>query len=363
MNKNNTLDSLWYCLEELCQVPTTADLKLLSGLLEEEIQRLNNAWGGLSVDARRELVGSLVPLTAADFELDFSAIFRLAMTDADAHVRASAIDGLIEDEDVRLVPQLARVLAEDTASAVRAAAAAALAQFVLLGELKKIRPRPFNSACAALIKAHTDPNEDIIVRGCAIEALGYTSAEGVSEMIEAAYAHPDRRLRTSAVCAMGHSADKRWAAITQMELNSPFPEMRYEATRACGELGLTEAVPALVELAEDVNPRIQEVALWSLGQIGGNLARRTLQRYLRTESAALRQAAQAALDELEFFHGDLSTFFGPPGDYDGASDSGWDEDDALDVDLDEDELEEDELEDIIFEGLIEDDEEDDEFWV
>ena len=182
-------------------------------------------------------------------------------------------------------------------------------------------------------------------------------------MIAAAYAAPDRRLRTSAVLAMGRSADKRWAAIAQQELNSPFPEMRYEATRACGELGLVKAVPALVELTEDVNPKIQEIALWSLGQIGGDLAQRTLQRYTHADTETLRRAAREALEELEFFHGDLTTFFGPPTEFDGASDISWDEDDDLDIDFDEDDLDEDEIEDIIFDGLLEDDdEEDDELW-
>jgi hypothetical protein len=122
---------------------------------------------------------------------------------------------------------------------------------------------------------------------------------------------------------MGRSADERWSPIVQHELHNPNPQIRFEATRACGELQLREAAEELVELTDDVNQAIREMALWSLGQVGGNLARRTLERYTESDHDAMREAAQEALQELEFFYGDLSTFFGPPEAYDGASEDAW----------------------------------------
>jgi HEAT repeat protein len=93
------------------------------------------------------------------------------------------------------------------------------------------------------------------------------------------------------------------------ELCSPNPELRYEAARACGELQLSEAVAELEELADDADPEVQEAALWALGQIGGEKARKILERFCRAEDEATRTAAEAALDELEFMHGHLSGFF------------------------------------------------------
>ncbi|MFN2286451.1 MAG: HEAT repeat domain-containing protein, partial [Anaerolineae bacterium] len=188
--------------------------------------------------------------------------------------------------------------------------------------------RSFENVCVALLKAHNNLSEDLDVRRHAMEALAYTSLHGAPEMIEAAYAHPEEKMRISAVLAMGRSADKRWAKIAHQELFSPHPEMRYEATRACGELALPEAVPALIELAEDVNADIQKMALWALGQIGGKQAQRTLERYRNSDNLTLRKAAHEALEELEFFHGDLATFFGPPTEFDGAGEGSWAEDDA-----------------------------------
>ena len=332
-------------------MPHAADLKQFSGLLAEDIQRLTAAWGNLPVEVRRETVQAWTALTIEDFEMDFSAALRIAMHDEDADVRAAAISGLDEDEDVRLIPQLSEILENDTAAAVRAAAARTLAHFVLMGELDKILPRSFEIACTALQKAHSDLDEDLDVRQGALEALAYTSLYGAPEMIEAAYAHPEEKMRISAVLAMGRSADKRWAKIAHRELFSPLPAMRYEATRACGELALSEAVPALIELVEDVNADIQQMALWALGQIGGKQAERTLEHYLDSDNLALRQAAHNALEELEFFHGDLSTFFGPPGEFDGAGEGSWAEDDdhagasigkKLALGFGEDDLEEDE---------------------
>ena len=95
----------------------------------------------------------------------------------------------------------------------------------------------------------------------------------------------------------------------QQELSNPIPELRYEAALACGKLQLRETVDELEELADDADPEVQEAALWALGQIGGEKARKVLERYCQARDEATRTAAEAAMDELEFLHGDLSDFF------------------------------------------------------
>jgi hypothetical protein len=57
-----------------------------------------------------------------------------------------------------------------------------------------------------------------------------------------------------------------------------------------------------------------------------------LERYAESDQDAMRDVAQEALRELEFFYGDLSTFFGPPEAYDGESEDAWD---MLTLDLDD----------------------------
>jgi len=303
------INALLERLRESSELPAPAALYYLSSLEAEDAARMREAWPGLPVELRRRLIARLVEMTEADFEVDFGAVFRLGLNDADAEVRATAIEGLWEDEDVRLVPLLAAFVREDEAPTVREAAAKSLGRFILLGELEKIRPAPRTMAYEALLAAIQDPEEHTDVRRRALESLAYTSNETVAALIREAHTSPDEKMCISAVFAMGRSADIRWGRQVRQELSSSNPELRYESARACGELQLPEAVPELEELADDADPEVQEAALWALGQIGGDRARKILERYCHTKDEATRTAAMAALEELEFLHGDLGEFF------------------------------------------------------
>ncbi|MBL7063457.1 MAG: HEAT repeat domain-containing protein [Anaerolineae bacterium] len=304
-----SLDVLLDELRERTEMPDPASLYHLSSLETQGQARVREVWPRLPVELRRRLIARLVELTEADFEVDFGAIFRLGLEDEDAEVRTAAVEGLWEDEDVRLVPLLATALREDEAVTVRAAAATSLGRFVLMGELKKIRPEPHALVYEALLAACQAAGEHGEVQRRALESLAYVGGDTVIELIREAYAAPEEKVRISAVFAMGRSADPRWARQVRQELFSPNPELRYEAARACGELELDEAVPELAELADDVDLEVQEAALCALGQIGGDEAREILERYCLAENEATQAAAEAALDELEFMHGDLSEFF------------------------------------------------------
>ena len=84
------------------------------------------------------------------------------------------------------------------------------------------------------------------------------------------------------------------------ELTSPSPALRYEAARAAGEMG-EDARSLLAKLAPLLNDHDSEVALaaiWALGQVGGDSAKRVLQQVHKSEDETRRQAAADALDEL-----------------------------------------------------------------
>lgn len=316
-------ESLWRALEQEHVVPRAVDLAGLSGLSAEEVQRLERAWPGMQVSHRRQLLQTLAQLAEGDFEMDFNAIFRLALHDADHEVRIAGAEGLWEDDDVRLIPELLRLLLDDKVAAVRVAATQCLAHFVLLGELEKIRPQPFAQVCEVLSLVHQNPAELLEVRRRALESLAYANVVELPKLIQAACRHPDEAMQISAVFAMGRSADSRWKELVIRHLHHPSPAMRYEAARACGELMARDAVPDLVELTDDVDSEVQEAALWALGQIGGDQARLTLERHLKSENDALRTAADEALQELEFLYGNVNTFFGPPEDFVSESDVPW----------------------------------------
>jgi HEAT repeat protein len=302
------LDTL---LEELATgelTPEPGALYLLSNLEAADVARVKEWWPQIPADVRHALTARLVEIAEADFEVNFGSIFRLGLDDEDAQVRTSAIEGLWEDNDVRLIPALVSLLG-DKAIPVRAAAATSLGRFVLLGELGKIRTEPFQQAYDALLAMCQNGDEDLEAHRRSLESLSYVGSTDVVQLIQAAYDAPEEKMHVSAVFAMGRSADARWSDYVKQELFSPSPELRYEAARACGELQLSDTVEPLEELTDDADAEVQEAALWALGQIGGEKAREILQRFCEADSEATRAAAEAALDELEFMHGDLTDFF------------------------------------------------------
>ncbi len=313
MEDTKSINRMWNALEQNQQVPENIDLHYLSGLSLEDQERLELIWSRLPDPIRQKLIHELVEIAEADYEMDFAFLFRLALNDPDPEIRATAIEGLWEDEDVRLVTPLTRHLLTDTDLQVRIAAAQTLARFILLGELEKIRSRPFEVACQALIQAFYRRGENLEVRRRALESLAYASLSEVPRMIEESYAEGEEPLRISAVFAMGRSADRRrWGDIVRQELHNSNPNMRYEAARACGELEIKEAIRELIELVDDVDPEVQEAAIWALGQIGGDAARRTLEKYASSDNEILKEAALDALQELEFYHGESSSLFPSP---------------------------------------------------
>ncbi|HID64185.1 MAG TPA: HEAT repeat domain-containing protein, partial [Anaerolineae bacterium] len=255
---------------------------------------------------RRWIIQSLVDIAEASFEVDFNSIFRLCLNDEDEMVRSRAVEGLWEDEDLTLAGLLVRLLRDDPSESVRAAAVTSLGRFVLLGELEKIEAAPAMMVEDALLGAIYDPHETLEVRRRAVESIAYSGQDQVRDIIEMAYCDDEEEMRISAVFAMGRSADPLWREMVIAELDNPNPEMRYEAARACGELEISAALSALVGLIEaDPDPEVQEMAIWALGRIGGKEARRVLEACCESEDEVLRQAAEEALDELDFLGGHL----------------------------------------------------------
>ncbi len=334
--------ALWQALEDDKRVPAPDLLRMLSGLPEGNIARAGKAWHGLPLEVRQELVRSLSQTASDDYATDFSAVLRIAMDDVDAEIRALAIAGLDETHDVRLVPAFVQLLQNDLSEAVRGAAARALARYVLMGELERIRRKLFNTAVLALRESYLNTSESPPVRRQALIAIAYTEEYGVPEMIAGAYRDADDAMRISAIRAMGRSANEEWGKTVRRELSSPIPDMRLRATRASGELQLEAAIDEIVDLADDVDQRVRATALWALGQIRGEVAHRTLAKYTGVEDEALRAAAEDALQELEFFGGNLSDFFGPPGGANGGTDNLWHVPGLIDQDNDDEGQDDDE---------------------
>ncbi len=248
----------------------------LSDLYGERLETFRGVWAEVSVERRRDLITRLVETAETNFELDFSAIIHAALHDEDSQVRLTAIEGVLEESPHSVVERLITLAQSDPLAEVRAGAAKALGMFVLRGELGGL-PEALNKRLQdAMWALYTNFQEDLDVRRRALEALGNCGREGVQELIHEAYYADELPMRVSAVFAMGRSCDAVWQPMILDELTSEHPEMRYEAARAAGELELRPALSQLAELAYEEDREIQEMAIWALGEIGGNEAIRIL---------------------------------------------------------------------------------------
>lgn len=282
----------------------TINLETLSDLSRDDLALVCDAWQALSQARRRSLVAELVELAEDRIDVSFRRVFEWLLGDEDPWIRAQAIDGLWEEEDVRLVGPLTDILRTDADPEVRAAAAQGLGRFLLAGELDQIDRDLAATVERALLAAHGQAEQDLIVRRRTLESLAYSASPQIEDLIRRAYADEEDSMRRSAVFAMGRSADGQWREIVLSELDSPDMAMRYEAARASGEMELTEAVPELISFLDQDDVELRDAAVWALGRIGGPEARRALLACCDSADEELADAAEEALAELAFLSGD-----------------------------------------------------------
>jgi HEAT repeat protein len=286
------------------------DLKPLSALGFEEREAFWAAWRAIVPARRDEIAHAMVELAEDNVDLDFGAALFWMLDDEEAGVRAVAIEGLWEDLSGRLRRRLLTLLRDDPAPNVRAGAALALSRFAYqstLGELDDIETAALR---AALIGAILDQGQPLEVRRRALESAGYfADSPDVQREVERAYASDEQLLRESSLVAMGRSMLPHWLPTIGAALSHISPALRYEAARAAGEMAeeARALVARLVSLLDDDDSEVALAAIWALGQIGGEPARRALQRVRKSSDEPRSQAASEALEELSLADGLLGS--------------------------------------------------------
>src|SRR5690349_1236124 len=96
MAKN--FDTVLHDLGDADQPLKAETIYSLSDLNNDELQSLRAAWGAIPTERRRTLVQRVAEATETNFDLDFSAFTRLALTDLDDEVRESAVEATWTDE-------------------------------------------------------------------------------------------------------------------------------------------------------------------------------------------------------------------------------------------------------------------------
>ena len=275
-------------------------LARFSDLEISEINQLAEIWPKIPAWRRKALLEDVQELGEKDTILSFDNLLTFALQDRDPQVRLPALRGLWDYESPRLVPTFLDLLSNDSDVQVRAAAAGGLGHYVYLGEVENLPKQTLQSIEERLLEA-AKGNDQAEVRRSALEALGYSSKEEVGTLIDQAYQSGDREWVASALFAMGRSANERWRPQVKIMLNSQFPALRAEAARAAGELEMGSSIPRLLELLDDPDDQTRLASIWSLSQLGGENARKALERlYKHTDDEDERKFIDSALDNLTF---------------------------------------------------------------
>ncbi len=266
-----------------------------------ELKALKKVWLDVPIPRRQTLMEALEEAIETDTLLDYHDLGWFAMEDPDPQVRSLAIRLLWEDEDKNLARQFMQMLAHDEDTQVRSTAANALGFFVYQGEVEEIPEELLHAVEDELLQAATG-KDDPLVRRRALESLGFSSRPEVAPLIQAAYHTGDQDWVSSALFAMGRSADKAWDQAVLDMLDHPVADVRVEAVRAAGELQMDTAREPLLEMtASEEDDDVRFAAVWALSQIGGEGVRSRLEEMLEdSEDDEEADLLEDALENLSF---------------------------------------------------------------
>jgi HEAT repeat protein len=274
-----------------------------------ELKTLLDIWPRIDSNRKLTLLDELDILSDSDTLVSFDDLARALLTDPDHQVRMRAIRLLDESEDTKLIPSYLDMLVSDPDSGVRVEVARVLNLFVALGELEEISEALYHQIEDALL-ACVAGEDDVRIRRAALESIGYSSRIEVSTLIESSFNREEPSWKTSALVAMGRSADERWDEQITRALVSENESVRKAAVEAAGELPLKSARPLLLTmLGEEEDGDIVSAIIWSLSQIGGEDVRTYLESLLDQLEEDDEQIAflEEALDNLSFTE-DLDRF-------------------------------------------------------
>lgn len=245
-----------------------------------ELKTLGDIWPRVSVKRKLTVLEQLETLAEDNTLVSFDDFAKSILTDADSTVRGRALRLLRESDDTRLIPTYIDLLKSDADAQTRAEAASNLGMFVDLGELEEI-PADLKKQVEDELLTAVNGSDDAKVRRRTLEALGFSTRPEVIALIESSFKREDPAWQTSALFAMGRSADNRWDEEVIASLANVNRSVREGAVEAAGKLSIKEATPLLLNLVEEEeDDDVTSAIIWSLSQIGGEDARTFIENLL-----------------------------------------------------------------------------------
>lgn len=298
MSFETTLDNL----SDPTKRTTSEQLTSLSQLAEDERRQLAELWPELDPTRKVSILTAMADMAQDNVELNFDAVFKIALGDEIPEVRSAGLRGLYEYEGRDLIRTLVNLLREDVDPEVRREAAIALGRYAMAAELGHLPESDTEVVREALIESVEDEYEEELVRARAIEAVGAFSGEETENLIESIFREESIWLKVGAVDAMGRNANEVWLPTLLEEMENRAPEMRHAAAYAAGEIGAEQAIQPLRFLAiNDPDREVQLAAIRGLGEIGGQAAIVALKSVLYEGDDELREPVQEAITEAEFY--------------------------------------------------------------
>ena len=250
------------------------------------------------------------------FEREEMETLQRYLDDPAAEVRLLALKALWSYPEPELIPPLIAAATQDEDESVRCQAIRTLGRYLYEGEMAdydldfpmkdllaedELPQEDFLRVKEFLLGVYRDPARSLDERRAAVEAIGFLWEDAAVDIIEEAYAHPEPRMKISAIFAMGRNGNSRWISTLRRELYNPDPEIRWEAVRAAGELQAEELGRDLLRLTYSEDRDVQEAAVWALGQSGWAGAFERLDELSTGMDPDLRDIAEDALEEWFIF--------------------------------------------------------------
>jgi HEAT repeat protein len=274
-----------------------ADLQALAAPSDTTVRAVMGLWPAIGVERRREVLAALQDLSEDDAALDFDRIYLSALRDPDAATRILAIRGLWEYEREELAALLIELLRSDLEPTVRREAAAALGRFVVSMEFGMLSEEESERLTDALRDAVEEIDESEELRATALESVGASSEEWVTDLIADQYELGSPRMRLAAVRAMGRNGADEWLAVLFQTFEDDDEEIRAAAAMSSGQLLLERAVEPLSRLLLDDEEEVRLAAIGALGEIASAEAEEVLSSVLRSNDPRMVTAARQALAE------------------------------------------------------------------
>jgi HEAT repeat protein len=276
-----------------------ASLPELSGLTNPQAEEFGQLWLEWSDERVIELLKRMVALCEEQPDVEFESIYRQGLVHANAQVRLSALSGLDESGDRKLIKPFCEMMTGDPSPVVRAAAAETLAYLSSLAQAGKLAPRDEKSLSEELFGVLGNEEEFDAVKLKALEAVSVFGGDRLVPYLEAAWSSGDMSARQSSIYAMGRTSDPKWADRVIEDLEHDLVAVRYEATMAIGELGDEAHLRALEVLLDDEDLTVQLAAISAVERIGGDVAKDMLELRLVSSEPRVVELVQQALETMK----------------------------------------------------------------